>query len=188
MLLKATTSHLIQIILPEDCSTILGTIALANAAPEKKFTCISLSSTEMSVSKKDDRDEMPPLFISISIFFVACNCCAIEREFFDRLPTEILSAKSHVKISIFIFDCSYKDNDAIFAHSFLTCCKASSSLPLSMRSDTLHSANLCANDRPRPRDAPVIKIDLSWNRSLVCSDRALLLLADPILRFVFFIR
>jgi hypothetical protein len=29
---------------------------------------------------------------------------------------------------------------------------------------------------------------LSWNRSLVCSDRALLLLADPILRFVFFIR
>ena len=132
---------------------------------------------EISVSKNEDRDEIPPLLMSISIAFVVCNCCAMERDFVDRLSTDDLSDRSHGTISIFSDD----EDDAISVHSFLTCCNATSSLPLRMRSDALHSANLCANDRPRPREAPVSKMDLSWNCSLVSSDRALLLLTAPIL-------
>ena len=50
--------QLIQIILPIFCSTILGTTALANPTPEKKFTCINFWSTDMSVSKNDDREDI----------------------------------------------------------------------------------------------------------------------------------
>mmetsp|Transcript_17499 Transcript_17499/g.42064 ORF Transcript_17499/g.42064 Transcript_17499/m.42064 type:complete len:227 (+) Transcript_17499:681-1361(+) len=170
--------------LPAPLSTMPGTALFANAAPEKKFTCINRSSTSNSVSRKEDREEMPPLLTSTSmtpehreLSFSAPHGRASRRDSSANRSTEDLSPKSHATISTLMGGCaadasspfSLEPSDrcslvfAIRKHSRCTSSKAFSSLPLSIKRDGLHLVSRSASALPNPRDAPVSNIDLCRN-------------------------
>ncbi|KAL3786982.1 hypothetical protein HJC23_005493, partial [Cyclotella cryptica] len=52
---------------------------LGQPAPERKLTCINRSSTSNLVSRKDDREEIPPLLMRMSIVAKVWVCVAIWR-------------------------------------------------------------------------------------------------------------
>ena len=129
-------TELIQITLPALLSTIPGTNRFANAAPEKKLTCINFSSTSNFVSRKEDREDMPPLLINMSI--APEDCFASWRDIAANFSTEDLSPKSQTTISTFmdatdvlLFECSF----AICKHSRCTSSSAASSRALNIKSE-----------------------------------------------------